>query len=60
MKTENMTTIRRHLWQQEERERAEALALWEADYLANRSNRANKADVNHTHKQGVADHHALA
>lgn len=45
MKTENMTTIRRHLWQQEERERAEALALWEADYLANRNNKPNKADV---------------
>ncbi|EJG4780686.1 hypothetical protein M9824_004415 [Salmonella enterica] len=60
MNAENMCSIRRQLWQQEDQERAEALALWEADYLANRNNRANKADVNHTHKQGEADHHALA
>ncbi|EIQ3930130.1 hypothetical protein LU373_004798 [Salmonella enterica] len=56
MKTENMTTIRRYLWQQEERERAEVLALWEADY---QDNKPKKADVNHTQKQGEASHHAV-
>lgn len=36
MNAENMCSIRRQLWQQEDRERAEVLALWEADYLLNR------------------------
>lgn len=36
MNTENMCTIRRQLWQWEDQERAEVLALWEADYLKNR------------------------
>ncbi|EDS0641194.1 hypothetical protein GQH18_004545 [Salmonella enterica] len=56
MKTENMCTIRRQLWQQEDQERADVLALWEADY---QDNKPKKADVNHTHKQGEADHHAF-
>ncbi|EIM9461787.1 hypothetical protein LN852_004501 [Salmonella enterica] len=36
MNAENMCTIRRQLWQQEDQKRAEVLVLWEADYLANR------------------------
>lgn len=52
MQTENMCTIRRQLWQQEDQERAEVLALWEADYLANK-NKPNKADVKGSNEQAT-------
>lgn len=52
MKQENMCTIRRQLWQQEDQERADMLALWEADYLANK-NKPNKADVKGRNEQAT-------
>lgn len=55
-----MTTIRRRMWAIEEQERQAVLIEWEIDNLINGRQRAIKADVNHTHKQGEADHHALA
>ncbi|EFS5026344.1 hypothetical protein JF078_004663 [Salmonella enterica] len=60
METENMTTIRRRMWAIEEQERQAVLIKWEIDNLIHGDNKPNKADVNHTHKQGEADHHALA
>ncbi|EIU2066137.1 hypothetical protein L4K55_004174 [Salmonella enterica] len=59
MKKENMTTIRRRLWEQDAEERNDILRLWEIDNLLNGDNKPKKADVNHTHKQGEADHHAF-
>ncbi|EDQ0845695.1 hypothetical protein CQW45_004691 [Salmonella enterica subsp. enterica serovar Braenderup str. CFSAN001755] len=52
MNAENMCTIRRQLWQQEDQERALTLALWEADYLANK-NKPNKADVKGRNEQAT-------
>lgn len=48
MKRENMTTIRRRLWEQDTEERADIMRLWEIDNLLNGDNKPKKADVNRT------------
>ncbi|EIP7609959.1 hypothetical protein LRT31_004673 [Salmonella enterica] len=55
-----MTTIRRRMWAIEEQERQAVLIKWEIDNLIHGDNKPKKADVNHTHKQGEADHRSLA
>lgn len=52
MKRENMTTIRRQLWQHDTEERSEVMRLWEADYQANK-NKPNKADVKGRNEQAT-------